>query len=95
MSEYISRLRKYVSERLPRYNRSFMRSQMDKARRQQPRMRTPVTDQSSVSYIDRVVQPPHDYRVLCIYALFNPVLRMVHEAIIREVVKRGGEGSCG
>lgn len=84
----LTRTKNYIMERFPLYNRRFLRRQFDKLRRESGR-RTPIS--VGINYVDKVVEIPYNYSLLCMYALFNPVLRLVHDAIIREVVRNGWE----
>lgn len=62
-----------------------------KAQGQGPR--TP-SQHSNINYVDKVVQTPYNYSLLCVYSLYNPVLRLIHDAIIREVLKARKDGKC-
>ena len=68
-----SRPARYISEHWPRFSRAFMRRQLARKIRLEAG-RTPNLA-GNINYIDKVVQTPYDYSLLCVYSLFNPVLR--------------------
>jgi hypothetical protein len=88
------RLRRYVRKQRIAYARNLLMRNIEKRGRAiESGYRTPNVS-GNINYVDKVVQTPYNYRMLCVYALFNPVLRLVHDAIIREALKPRQNGRC-
>jgi hypothetical protein len=86
----VSAFRTRLANALPRYNRRYVNDAVKTAEDVMKRRRGTVTQQY-IEEVDKIVDQPWPYTLLKKYANRHPFLRIVHGAIIREVVRNRWE----